>query len=50
MTEYVGLAIAVVVIGGAIWFIRKRKASKQTDAPSTPTPPKGGGGKNVKLK
>lgn len=48
MQELIGLAIAVVVIGGAIWFIRKRKAEK-ADAP-TSGGSTGGGGKNVKLK
>jgi len=39
MQELIGLFIAVVFIGVAIWFIRKRKAEK-VDAPPT----SGGGG------
>ena len=52
MHEVIGLVIAVVIIGGAIWFIRKRKAEAKTDAPTTggSTGGKSGGGKNVKLK
>ena len=51
MAGIIGLVIAVVVIGGAIWFIRKRKETK-ADAPTTggSTGGKAGGGKNVKMK
>ena len=52
MHEVIGLVVAVVIIGGAIWFIRKRKAEAKTEAPTTggSTGGKSGGGKNVKLK
>ena len=50
MAEYIGLGIAVVVIGGAIWFIRKRKAEKADAPASSGGSTKGGGGKNVKVK
>jgi hypothetical protein len=52
MHEVIGLVVAVVIIGGAIWFIRKRKAEAKAEAPTTggSTGGKSGGGKNVKLK
>lgn len=48
MQELIGLVIVVVVIGGAIWYIRKNRATK-ADAP-TSGGSGGSGGKNTKLK